>query len=161
MHVRGTSSPHCTVDWSTLATCHARRPPVGSVDVAIFPSEFWPPATTHNAADGHEMGPAPSPAKTNDRHARAAPEGWRENVTWRPWTATHKDALGHDTSVNDGCPGSSIDRHADAPASGACVVTTCPSASAAAQKDAVGHEIASWCTAPNATALQTDRRAPG
>lgn len=69
-------------------------------------------------------------------------------VTTRPESsiATHRVAVGHDTSGREWVPSTFVTVHAPAPPVGFVEVTTSPTSSTATQSEAEGHETPnSWC----------------
>jgi hypothetical protein len=132
---------------------HAELPPVGFVEVTTSPA---PSTATHNDADGHDTAVNPfRPTPEVTAHADAPPVGFVEVTTSppepaspeNPPTATHNEALGHETSTND--RSTEAADHSEAPPAGFVEVSTFPRSSAATHNGPAVHETAeSWFGPP-------------
>ena len=120
---------------------HESAPPVGSVEVKMFPLRL---EATHRITDGHDTSNNSfEPSTSTAVHAPAPPVGLVE-VTTVPSiaVATHKETDGHDTPEKVCAGASSVTVHAPAPPVGSVEVTTFPTWSTATQSDAEGQDAA-------------------
>jgi hypothetical protein len=124
--------------------CHAAEPPPGLVEASTFPELS---TATHSVAAGHEIEVTELLPSTSAADQAVGPAPGSVELTTSPLasTAKHWLAAGQETALRAlPAPASSwAETHDAADPAGVVEVITDPPSSAAAQKPAVGHEMAS------------------